>query len=390
MYQILDTPVEDDFDDIAALAAQLCGTPMAAISLVDGDRLWFKARFGHDIAETPLAGSMCERAIQGDEVMQVLDAVLDPRFAGHPTVVGVPHVRFYAGAPLVSPSGQALGTLCVIGQEPGELNAEQCQSLRALARHVVSQMELRRYARDMRDLTERLRAAEEVKDEFIARVTHELRTPLSSIHGYLEVLGDPELPAETRDGFLARVQRNSDRLLNLVDDMLLAAQAGPGNRAFHRRPTDLAELAATAVAQNEALIAAKGLSVTVEAGGPVLADVDAARIGQALARLVLNAVKFTDSGAITVGATSHEGRAELWVRDTGAGISPIDRSRVLAPFRRAGSAERAEVQGAGLGLTIVKAIVDGHDGVLRIDGEPGHGTTVTIELPASFRRPESW
>ncbi|MEU4691466.1 HAMP domain-containing sensor histidine kinase [Actinoplanes sp. NPDC023714] len=244
----------------------------------------------------------------------------------------------------------------------------------------------------VRDLEERLRETERIKDEFVSRITHELRTPLSSIHGYLEVLADPELPAEARDGFIKRIQRNSDRLLDLVDDMLLAAQAEAesGCGSLCRRPADLTDLATSAVEQNEPLIAAKGLSVRVETGAPVLAEVDAARLGQALDRLIRNAVKFTDSGTIAVGARARDGRAELWVRDTGAGIHPGDRARVLAPFRRSVAAERAEVQGAGLGLTIVKAIVDGHQGALRIDGEPGLGTTVTIDLPASLLPVDRW
>ncbi|BBH67268.1 hypothetical protein ACTI_39530 [Actinoplanes sp. OR16] len=245
-------------------------------------------------------------------------------------------------------------------------------------------------AAQVRDLEERLREAERIKDEFISRITHELRTPLSSIHGYVEVLADPDLPAEAREQFLQRIQRNSDRLLALVDDMLLAAQAGAGGGAYHRRPADLSGLATAAVEQHEPLIAAKGLSVTVETGAPVLAEVDAVRLGQALDRLIRNAVKFTDSGTIAVGAGVRDGRAELWVRDTGAGIHPCDRARVLAPFRRSAAAERAEVQGAGLGLTIVKAIVDGHEGALRIDGEPGLGTTVTIDLPASLHPADRW
>jgi signal transduction histidine kinase len=249
----------------------------------------------------------------------------------------------------------------------------------------MSQIEL---AGRVRDLEERLREAERIKDEFVSRITHEVRTPLSSIHGYLEVLADPDLPAEARDGFLERIQRNSDRLLNLIDDMLLAAQAGA--ESYHRQPADLTDLATIAVEQNEPLIAAKGLTVTVETGAPVLAEVDPVRLGQALDRLIRNAVKFTESGAIAVGACARDGRAEIWVRDTGAGIQPGDRGRVLAPFRRSEAAERSEVQGAGLGLTIVKAIVDGHEGALRIDGGPGHGTTVTIDLPASYRRVGSW
>ncbi|GAA2891661.1 sensor histidine kinase [Actinoplanes cyaneus] len=387
-YEVLDTGAERDFDDIVTLAAQLCDKPIALISLIDAERQWFKARFGTDVREGPRDTSICAHAMAGRDVLQVPDALLDPRFANCPTVAGDPHIRFYAGAPLITPGGKALGTLCVAAPEPGVLTEAQQHGLRALARHVVTQLELRKYARDMHQLHQRLRGAEQLKDEFIARVNHEFRTPLTAINGYLEVLGDPELPSESRDGFVQRVQRNSDRLLALVNDMLLAAQVSAGSREFLRVPADLAVLARTAVAANRPLAEAKGLTITAETTGGVFADVDVLRMTQALERLILNAVKFTDTGSITVRAEVRDGHATLLVRDTGIGISEEDQARVLAPFRRSADAERNEVQGLGLGLGIVKAISEGHDGEVRIESRPGEGSTISIAVPSAGPYPE--
>ncbi|MEV6343044.1 GAF domain-containing sensor histidine kinase [Actinoplanes sp. NPDC051851] len=388
-YEILDTPAESDFDDIAVLAAQLCDKPTAMVSLVDAERQWFKARVGTDICEGHRADSFCTIAMHELDVMQVPDAHLDPRFAASPMVTGEPHIRFYAGAPLVTPVGQRLGTLCVVDRVPGVLTQPQKDGLRALARHVVTQLELRKYARDMHALNQRLRDAERIKDEFIARVNHELRTPLSSIHGYLEMLGDPDLGPDARENFLARVRRNSDRLLSLVDDMLLAAQVSTENQYFDRTPADLVELVHAAAGANRPIAEAKGLTLTTAIDGPVHADIDRRRIGQALDRLILNAVKFTESGHVTVSAVRRGDRAILEVTDTGIGISPADQERVLEPFRRAADAERAEVQGLGLGLTIVKAIAEGHDGRVSIVSVSGQGSTVGIELPLTGPYPET-
>jgi signal transduction histidine kinase len=387
-YEILDTDAEPDFDDIVALAAQLCDKPIALISLVDSDRQWFKARVGTEMSEGPRATSICAYAMHHEDVMQIPDTRLDPRFADCPTVSGAPFVRFYAGAPLIAPHGRPLGTLCVAALEPGLLTPEQRHGLRSLARHVVSQLELRKYARDMNALHHRLHTAERIKDEFIARVNHEFRTPLTAINGYLEMLGDPELPSESRDGFLQRVQRNSDRLLALVNDMLLAAQVAADGREFVRAPADLAVLARTSVDANRPLARAKGLTIAAEAARPVFADVDVRRMGQALERLILNAIKFTETGTITVGAETRDGHAVLFVRDTGVGLSPEDQTRVLAPFRRSADAERAEVQGPGLGLSIVKTIAEGHDGEVTIESSPGRGTTVGLAVPSSGPYPE--
>ncbi len=113
-FKILDTPPEPAFDDLTALAADLCGAPMSAVSLVDTDRQWFKSRHGFDLTETSRELSFTERINPSDaSVVEVYDARVDPRFADHPMVLGPPHVRFYAGAPLVLADGTVLGTLCV-------------------------------------------------------------------------------------------------------------------------------------------------------------------------------------------------------------------------------------------------------------------------------------
>lgn len=159
-YETLDTPPEPILDDLTSLAAHVCGTPVALISLVDEKRLWFKARHGVDAAELPRQGTLCSQAIWSDDLYIVGDTHRDESSRHHPTVVGPPHIRSYAAAPLRMPSGHVLGTLCVIDHHPRRLNARQRDALRGLGRQVVSQLELQRTVIDLQRAARARRLAE--------------------------------------------------------------------------------------------------------------------------------------------------------------------------------------------------------------------------------------
>ncbi|MFS8911255.1 response regulator [Synechococcus sp. H60.3] len=150
-YQVLDTAPETAFDEIVRLAAYICGTPVSLVSLIDEHRQWFKAKFGIEgIEETPRDVAFCAHAILSPkEPLVVPDATQDPRFADNPFVTQEPHIRFYAGVPLVTPEGQALGTLCVVDYQPRQLSPEQLEQLKALAHQVTAQLELRRTLREL-------------------------------------------------------------------------------------------------------------------------------------------------------------------------------------------------------------------------------------------------
>ena len=176
-YDVLDTVPEEVFDDLTELAARICGAPLALISLVDENRQWFKSRLGVTHTETARDISFCTHAIMQSDLFIVPDATLDKRFANNPLVTSDPKIRFYAGAPLVTPDGHALGTLCVLDQVPRELNADQRQALRVLARHVVGQLELRRQARE---LAKARHSGEEIKRDLL-KVRAELAAARTSL-----------------------------------------------------------------------------------------------------------------------------------------------------------------------------------------------------------------
>jgi GAF domain-containing protein len=148
-YQVLDTVPEEVFDDLTELAARICEAPIALITLVDENRQWFKSKVGVTLSETSRDISFCTHAIAQPDLFIIADATKDARFANNPLVTSEPKVRFYAGAPLVTPDGHALGTLCVIDKVPRELRPDQKIALRVLARHVMTQLELRRRSHEL-------------------------------------------------------------------------------------------------------------------------------------------------------------------------------------------------------------------------------------------------
>jgi PAS domain S-box-containing protein len=230
---------------------------------------------------------------------------------------------------------------------------------------------------------DRLRSLDRMKDEFVALVSHELRTPLTSIRGYLElVLDDADQLATDHREFLQIVDRNVDRLLHLVSDLLLVAQADAGKLMFDWAEVDLGSLVSHCVqaAQPAAERAGIELVTVSDASRPIVGD--SARIGQLLDNLISNAIKFTPGGGlVSVSVDSSGDSAVIEVRDSGLGISAEEQEQLFERFFRTRSATELAIAGTGLGLSIVKAIVDAHGGTISVESAEGKGTTFRVALP---------
>jgi len=378
---ILDSAPEKDFDDIVALASAVCGAPMSLVSLIDADRQWFKARLGTDLTETSRDLSFCAHAILGKDLMVVPDTSQDPRFADHPTVGMDGGIRFYAGAPLVTTDGFALGTLCVADSRPRRLDVEQMQALRALARQVTSQLELRRYAAALANTTARLQELERRKDDLAGLVGGSLRAPLRLMRSYLAELGDkgmhdPELADLVGRATAAHVRGFTD----LLDHLTSMADAGHGADSLHMRQIDLTKLTQRAVEAVRPIAATKQIWILNQAGGqslPIIAD--PVRLEQVLMHLLFAAVKYTPAGGrVRVGTEIESGPAvRLDDMDMPDGVRPD-----LFPHLYYGTmAHPSAVPGPDRGLAVAKRILDAHHATVALSDRPGDGTSLHVVFP---------
>src|SRR5215217_2848065 len=233
------------------------------------------------------------------------------------------------------------------------------------------------------DITQQ-RRAERLKEEFFALVSHELRTPLTSITGYLELVLDPDesdLDPNQRH-FLTVVERNAKRLQRLVGDLLFVAQFEAGKLSLETAPASLDDVAAESVESARPKADELGIELRLNAEPAPAVAGDAGRLGQTLDNLISNALKFTPAGGrVDVRVLDRRDRVVIEVADTGLGISEADQVRLFERFYRTEAAQEAAIPGVGLGLSISKAIVEGHGGTIHVSSEEGRGTTFTIELP---------
>ena len=211
-YQILDTSPEREFDEITEIAAKLIGVPILLVSLIDKDRQWFKARYGLGATETPREHAFCAHAIKADDVYVVNDATQNPLFAENPLVTGAPDIRFYAGAPRITPDKFRLGTLCVIDTKPREISADAQKILELLARAVVNALESRRQVmraqHQVRMMTRLAEATVAVSqgaslDELSTLLTTQARSLVVADVAYLSLAQNgaaPRITATARDG----------------------------------------------------------------------------------------------------------------------------------------------------------------------------------------------
>ncbi|HTL07206.1 MAG TPA: ATP-binding protein [Chitinophagaceae bacterium] len=368
-YSVMDTLPERDYDDITRMAAFICNTPIAVISLISENKQFFKSKRGFDVTETPRELAICAHAIVSpDELLMVHDLRVDERFADNPMVTDDPQIVFYAGMPMVTQEGFALGTICVLDKQPNALTETQQEALKILARQVINLMELHKK-------NQLLFASRQQMENFAFMASHDLREPLRTIHSFMDLLEKNyavHLDNKAKQ-YISFAQQGARRATALINDLL--ALARHGERPAKAEPVDLAALVeeirqmlATLIAEQQAVIHARGL--------PVL-QCQRVQIKTVLLNLISNALKFHKKGLpaeVIITAEEKPGEWLFTVADNGIGIEPEYHETIFEALRRLHPAD--EFNGSGIGLAACRKIIRQQGGSIWVESTIGMGTNV--------------
>lgn len=377
-YEVLDTEAESEFDELTELASKICGTPIALISLVDPQRQWFKSKVGIDAEETERDIAFCAHAIHDSKIFEVEDTHLDPRFVDNPLVTSDPNIRFYAGSPLMTPSGHAIGTLCVISDKPQQLKPSQRDALNTLSKSVISLLELRRK-------NKALEKANKFKSDFLAYVSHELRTPLNAIntfsHKLAEEVNNYAVPPSFSQS-IRHIEKSGMRLLEVVNAVLDHKKIEAGKMSLSLRPVamhDFFEHLYSSIAV-KAQEQGNPFTFSVDASVPEGLMADDTKLSQIMLNLLANAVKFTPEGkSVKSNVFYQKGLLHFVVEDKGIGISEEDQKLLFQAYQRVETERKYE--GTGLGLVITKGLLQLMHGTMNLKSTLGLGTLIKISIP---------
>lgn len=372
-FEILDTPSEQDYDDLIKLASAVCNTPISLISLIDSQRQWFKAKVGLDAAQTPRDIAFCAHAILQNELFVVPNAIEDERFFDNPLVTHEPNIRFYAGMPLMSTGGHKIGTLCIIDSEPRHLTDEQKFALKTLGKQVINMLELR-------VKNQRLAKLNSLQSKFLAIISHDVRNPLLTMRSLVEMVEREEIsPEDFKDisGQLgSHVSTTIDLLNNLIDWGV--AQARGDN--FELKEIDAQELITKEVDRLLSAAKNKGIKLVNAIDANTTMLVDANMLKFIVRNLLTNAIKFTSEGSITISAEENESGWQLHVSDTGVGISDEKKPRMFNWEHRFTTNGTNDEGGSGLGLLMCKEFAEKHLGNITFQSQVNQGTIFTVDI----------
>ncbi len=380
---ILDTPSEEQYDNITELAAYICDVPIALIALVDEKRKWIKAKVGVEYCEVPREDSFCAHAIlNSDEVLQVPDTRLDHRFKDNPMVTrDEDPILFYVGFPLKGGDGNVLGTLCLMDHRPRQFNEQQLKALKTFGHQVEILFELRLKNNQMRASKKELRKQNTLLKNFAGAVSHDLKMPLSNIIMTIDLLKAKYAEKLDESGFayLKKLKQSAFGMSDYISNILAYYETeNVSSQDYAEKPFGLKEFL-------ESIIDMLNIERNCEINLPdynfdLICNRSA--LEQIFLNLLGNSLKYNDKEKtiISIGCEEEEGFYKFELTDNGIGIPKDQQDKVFDLFSVAADKDRHGKKGNGIGLTTVHKLVEKLGGKIAVDSELGKYTTFTFTI----------
>lgn len=381
-YKILDTLPEKEYDAIANIASEICDTPIALISLVDEHRQWFKSSKGLDAKQTPREYAFCAHSILNpDDVFVVNDATKDDRFYDNPLTVNKPNVVFYAGAPLNTSDGHAIGTLCVIDNEPKKLKTSQKNALKSLANQVVNLLELRNKNEELEKTNTKVTKLNEQLNDFAYRLTHDLKSPISGVNFLVDVLKQDHnslFEKTEAEEYINLISSRMNYMSSLIDEILDYTKVNTENIVFES--FNLKELLDSIVKNIDF---EKKICLNSDA---LNFNIESSKIGfvQIFQNLISNSRKFSDEDKVELEIDLKKDAKFYYFtyKDNGPGIDEKYRKKVFNMFE---TLDNSNNENTGIGLATVNSIVKRLGGEIKIKDRADRKKGVSFEFYISIK-----
>jgi two-component system, NtrC family, sensor kinase len=381
-YHLLDTSNEQSYDDITKLASQICGTPIALVSLVDHNRQWFKSKVGLNASETPRDISFCGHAIHEEDIFEIKDSTKDERFQDNPLVTGATNVIFYAGAQLVTPTGHKIGTLCVIDHKPSQLTENQKESLRALSRMVVSLFELRKKIEQVTKSHALLIDQSKMMalGDMSRSIAHEINNPLAIVLGRAQLMQakftKTPLNLDKLIDDNKKIITSAERIAKIVRALQLFTRQAQEQTREKIQINLVVESVLELLLEHARTLEIK---ITSEVASDVGLLINASEMANALNALLHNAMDAVQQQTekwIKLKVFETENTVKIHIIDSGSGITTEVQRRMFQPF----FTTKDIGQGVGMGLSVALGITKSNGGHLKYLPEQPN-TTFEIEFP---------
>jgi len=378
-YEVLDTSYEDEFNDVVQLAATICKTPIALISLIDANRQWFKARYGLDMKEFPRDISFCGHTITANTaIFEIADATQDERFIDNPLVVGEPYIRFYTGVPLINSNGFKVGTISVMDTKPGELNEEQIFTLQTLARQVVKLLDQNLLNKQLEQQQEKLQQQMEMQNRILSIIAHDVRNPIGAVKSIIELNARKILSQHDSVELMNMAGKQIDGTVELLNNLVDWGSMQMRGEGFEKEKVHMRTLVSNMFKSFEVMASLKSNIMVnlVDEDLFIKSEINSMRF--ILRNLISNANKFTKEGVITVYAHKEDKEIMLSVSDTGVGMTEEVKSKLFDGEHYQSTTGTGDEKGSGLGLILTKDFIQMLGGSIKVESTIDKGTSVYL------------